>query len=324
MKKKSSSHSAFLNLRVLIGLFVFVVGVFLSALVGFGTFSSVFAQTNKTQPNQQAVQPANDAPRTDLSSSDLNLNPQLAPGPSGRLGNVSDLLKGLQGPQAPAPSEAWGGQTGLAWIAASQFTVRTGNTAPVLSYNGVHFYHSPGSAFPERYFAQLTAQPGERVSEIACLFRDTSAVNDVFFQWQRYRTNLTTGASTSTGLASFTSTGSPGFGIAFLIPAAAETMHVFDPATNQLVNHYIAADIADDTDFAGCYVFYQRQVGPAPATATFNDVPTSSPQFRYVEALVDTSVTGGCAPNLYCPNDPVTRGQMAVFLAKALGMGFPF
>src|SRR5206468_9440122 len=134
-----------------------------------------------------------------------------------------------------------------------------------------------------------------------------------FFQWQRYRTNLTTGASTSTGLASFTSTGSPGFGIAFLIPAAAETMHVFDPATNQLVNHYIAADIADDTDFAGCYVFYQRQVGPAPATATFNDVPTSSPQFRYVEALVDTSVTGGCAPNLYCPNDPVTRGQMAVF-----------
>jgi hypothetical protein len=57
MKKKSSSQSAFFNVRVLIGLFVFMAGVFL-ALLSFGTFSSVFAQTNKSQPNQQAVRPA--------------------------------------------------------------------------------------------------------------------------------------------------------------------------------------------------------------------------------------------------------------------------
>jgi S-layer homology domain len=102
-------------------------------------------------------------------------------------------------------------------------------------------------------------------------------------------------------------------------------MHVFNPALGGLlINHYIAAVIADDTSFAGCFVQYQRQIGPGPATATFSDVPTSSPWFQYVEALVDTNVTGGCAPNLYCPNDPITRGQMAVFLAKALGMGFPF
>src|SRR5262249_24502527 len=43
MKKKSTSQSAFFNLRVLIGLFVFVAGVFL-ALVSFGAFSSLFAQ----------------------------------------------------------------------------------------------------------------------------------------------------------------------------------------------------------------------------------------------------------------------------------------
>jgi hypothetical protein len=43
MKKKSTSQSAFLNLRVLFGLFVMLAGVFL-ALLGFGTFSSVFAQ----------------------------------------------------------------------------------------------------------------------------------------------------------------------------------------------------------------------------------------------------------------------------------------
>jgi hypothetical protein len=38
MKKKSTSKSAFFNLRVLIGLFVFLAGVFL-ALLSFGFFS---------------------------------------------------------------------------------------------------------------------------------------------------------------------------------------------------------------------------------------------------------------------------------------------
>jgi S-layer family protein len=63
-------------------------------------------------------------------------------------------------------------------------------------------------------------------------------------------------------------------------------------------------------------------VSPAPATATFNDVPTTHPFFRYVEALYNSGITGGCsaAPPLYCPDNPVTRGQVAVFIAKALGL----
>jgi S-layer family protein len=43
MKKKSTSHSAFLNLRVLFGLFVMLAGVFL-ALVSFGPATTGFAQ----------------------------------------------------------------------------------------------------------------------------------------------------------------------------------------------------------------------------------------------------------------------------------------
>jgi hypothetical protein len=63
-------------------------------------------------------------------------------------------------------------------------------------------------------------------------------------------------------------------------------------------------------------------VSPAPGTATFNDVPTSHPFFRFIEALSASGITAGCsaAPPLYCPNDPVTRGQMAVFIAKAVGL----
>ncbi len=63
-------------------------------------------------------------------------------------------------------------------------------------------------------------------------------------------------------------------------------------------------------------------VSPAPATATFNDVPTTHPFFQFIEALYASGITAGCqaAPPLYCPDNPVTRGQMAVFLAKALGL----
>jgi hypothetical protein len=72
----------------------------------------------------------------------------------------------------------------------------------------------------------------------------------------------------------------------------------------------------------GMIVGYVLQVSPPPPTATFNDVPTSHPFFQYVEALYASGITAGCqvSPPLYCPNSPLTRGQMAVFLAKALGL----
>jgi FG-GAP-like repeat/FG-GAP repeat len=54
MPKKSTSESALVNLRVLVGLSVFLAGVFL-ALLGFGTFSSVSAQTNENAFEQEPV-----------------------------------------------------------------------------------------------------------------------------------------------------------------------------------------------------------------------------------------------------------------------------
>ena len=73
----------------------------------------------------------------------------------------------------------------------------------------------------------------------------------------------------------------------------------------------------------GMIVGYVLQVSPAPATPTFNDVPVSDPAFQYVEALVASGVTAGCGGGNYCPDSPLTRRQMAVFLAKALGLQWP-
>ena len=70
-------------------------------------------------------------------------------------------------------------------------------------------------------------------------------------------------------------------------------------------------------------VYYQLQVSPAPGTATFNDVPTSHPFFQFVEALAASGITAGCGSGNFCPDTPLTRGQMAVFLSKALGLQWP-
>jgi len=85
---------------------------------------------------------------------------------------------------------------------------------------------------------------------------------------------------------------------------------------------YVSDNPGDVTGLAGVIVGYQLQVSPAPATATFNDVPTNHPYFQYIQALSASGITGGCGSGNYCPDNPVTRGQMAVFLAKALGLHF--
>ncbi len=75
--------------------------------------------------------------------------------------------------------------------------------------------------------------------------------------------------------------------------------------------------------FGWVEIWWKRSVSPAPGSATFNDVPTNHPFFQYIEALAASGITGGCGPGIYCPDNPVTRGQMAVFLAKALGLHWP-
>ncbi len=62
------------------------------------------------------------------------------------------------------------------------------------------------------------------------------------------------------------------------------------------------------------------QMQPVPPTPSFGDVSTDYFAWTYIEDLYAARVTGGCstAPLLYCPNQPVTRDQMAVFLERGI------
>ena len=92
---------------------------------------------------------------------------------------------------------------------------------------------------------------------------------------------------------------------------------------NQLVL-YAVIDAEDGSQaITGVNLYYRLQVSPAPPASDFNDVATSSPQFQFIEALYESGITAGCGSGNYCPDAPLTRGQMAVFLAKALGLQWP-
>jgi hypothetical protein len=48
--------------------------------------------------------------------------------------------------------------------------------------------------------------------------------------------------------------------------------------------------------------------------------PCPSPFANWIEELYAEGITGGCGVGISCPNNPNTRGQMAVFLVKTFGL----
>ena len=54
--------------------------------------------------------------------------------------------------------------------------------------------------------------------------------------------------------------------------------------------------------------------------AIFSDVPCPSQFADWIEQFAAEKTTVGCGGGNYSPDDPTTRGQIAVFLTKALGL----
>jgi S-layer homology domain len=101
-------------------------------------------------------------------------------------------------------------------------------------------------------------------------------------------------------------------------------IQVTDHVDKELVLNVEQAPSADYQYFGWVEVWWHRTVSPPPASPSFNDVPVGHPFFQFIEALKASGITGGCGDGTtYCPDSPVTRGQMAVFLAKALGLHWP-
>ena len=76
------------------------------------------------------------------------------------------------------------------------------------------------------------------------------------------------------------------------------------------------------SSFSGVSIYYQLQVSPPPVSPTFADVPANHPFYKFIEALASSGITKGCGagPLVFCPNQPITRGEVATWLARGLGL----
>jgi Tol biopolymer transport system component len=68
-------------------------------------------------------------------------------------------------------------------------------------------------------------------------------------------------------------------------------------------------------------VFIETSLGNPPVTCTgqFTDVPATHPFCGFIDGLAAGGITAGCTATAFCPDNPVSRGQMAVFIEAALG-----
>jgi hypothetical protein len=195
------------------------------------------------------------------------------------------------------------------------------NAQPIDSTATYNFTNNPGGQGITRtagsvFFKVPVSLPsGALVTSIEFNYCDTGASALSAF-WFRQAKN----AAPAVTLL-FTSAGTPGCVVQNADLAPDQTID----NNNNSYNIELSMGSTDGTIiFNSVRINYRLQVSAAPAVATFPaDVPTSHPFFRFVEAMAASGVTGGCGPGQFCPDTPVTRGQMAVFLATALGMHFP-
>ena len=75
--------------------------------------------------------------------------------------------------------------------------------------------------------------------------------------------------------------------------------------------------------------FLERTVGrapevdgsPAESAGRCADVNQNGPHGAAIAWLADRGITRGCDQARFCPDRPVTRGQMAAFLSRVFGNG---
>jgi len=65
---------------------------------------------------------------------------------------------------------------------------------------------------------------------------------------------------------------------------------------------------------------YGSAYSPPPATGVFADVPLGHWAVHWIEQLAAEGITAGCGGGNYCPDEEVTRDQMAVFLVRTFGL----
>jgi hypothetical protein len=183
-------------------------------------------------------------------------------------------------------------------------------------------FWSRGNSWAYYFVAPLRLPAGALVDGYVIIYDDSDASRELSLELYRYWVGGFGATGSSQIGSTFTSSGTPGVRSTWidLDPDITIRYQISASNTTQSYRFNLTLDLTPDLRFRGIIVHWKRQVSAAPATATFGDVPTGHPFFPFVEALVASGITAGCGGGNFCPDDPLTRGQMAVFLSAALGL----
>jgi len=209
--------------------------------------------------------------------------------------------------------------TNYNYVSAEEF--QSVNNGPYV-FTDYGFWKSGDSSVLQA-MAPLRLPSGALVDGFVVIYDDSDASWPVELALKRY------------WVGAFGATGQSQFGSAFVSsgePGVRSTWVDLDPDVT--ISYYISAALTTqsyaftvylpptsaDVSFRGVIVHWKRQISPAPVTATFADVPVGSFGFKHVEALAASGITAGCGGANFCPDNTLTRVEMAVFLAKALGL----
>jgi hypothetical protein len=225
------------------------------------------------------------------------------------------------------PPEFYGGSTNLHFISAEEFVSAAPEVCP-WAQGQRGFWTNGGGDYLCAYQATLRLPVGALVTGFTVLYSDESSSGYTLgVRLYRYE-QQSNGQTDATIIAGWNSSGAPGVDTQYvdIDPDFTVRYYFFNPAQVNAWYWSYAIEVTPTEPYdhwlRGVAVHWKRQVSPAPGTATFGDVPTDHSQFRFIEALAAAGITGGCGSGNYCPNNPVTRGQMAVYLASALGLHY--
>lgn len=212
--------------------------------------------------------------------------------------------------EAPAPAFGVGNRSVYVISAWDMTPAESGETWGFSAGDGRNRYMTNGG----QWHAGVQVPRGARITTIELEGCDRSPTGNLFAILQRNGpgTSIQIGAVLTS--AAFTG-GCLRFASDLAVPELVDSDRYIVYAGN--------TSFDGETTLGAVRIFYDLQVSPAPAKATFNDVPVSDPAFQFIEALVSSGVTAGCGNGNYCPDSPLTRRQMAVFLAKLLGLNWP-
>jgi len=233
-------------------------------------------------------------------------------------------MLGIAGPSVAQDYEPefWGTGTNVHFLSAEEFVCS--DSAGTCSYYawGDGTWCSPSTFI--NVYATLRLPVGSLIQSYRVFYEDDNVSLDLAVRL--YRAYQIGSTRDDVEIKSWVSSGTPGITAAYVdVDPDHEVFYRYFSSLMFGYNSYyywVTLPGALNVKFRGVAVYWNRQISPAPASQTFPDVAPGYWAFQEIEALAASGITSGFPDGTFRPTEPVTRAQMATFLARALGLHF--